>query len=442
MSVSQITGKDDKLYGFQDFSIQCFESINEFVEYAELAKSKGTKELNDFINREQEKVDRILRGSRENEYALKGTNKSPLSYQDALNRNNFVYQEEYEKAKAKSKHLLDKALEKNSLAEAMKSKMIFTERELGEFIYERASMSIKPNLFYYSRVHNTELDEKVVSFEVIDGKDTYSNKEDGTPVELCIKIAIPPNSDYNKSDKEIFEYKESGSITDEQLENFTKRGMLSISSNVKKVYQFKEKQPRIKNAIKIFMGTSLGGFTAAGQFGDFYSGITAVLLTEYLESRDYAVELVMVLGGGRCTGCRDLGYKLNTPSKYGRRFIGITVKKFDEQLDLDQLLYCMADPSTLKIKFMRYFNVFHWLYGDRMTYASMYWHGINSQDLSSPVGTFYKSKDIKKGNKDLMYFLVHGVKDESAVAEAVGTILMTCENTNYQINQKAINKVS
>ena len=32
----------------------------------------------------------------------------------------------------------------------MNDKMIFTERELGEFVYERASMSIKPNLYYYT----------------------------------------------------------------------------------------------------------------------------------------------------------------------------------------------------------------------------------------------------------------------------------------------------
>jgi hypothetical protein len=439
MSVAQITGKDDRLFGYQDFSIQCFDSIQEFIEYAELAKSKGTNELNDFLNRERNSIDEILQRSRQNVYGLKGTDKAPLSYQDAINRNTFVYKDEYHKAKEKAKRLLDKALEKTSLAEAMKSKMIFTERELGEFVYERASMSIKPNLYYYSEVHKTEIDEKFVSFKIVDGKENYTYIKDETPVLLCIKVTIPPNSEYNETNEAIYEYKESGSITDEELESFTKKGILSISSNVKKVYQFKEKQPRIKNAVKIFMGTSVGGYSQAGEYGDFYTGVTAVLLAEYLEARDYSVEIVMVLGGGRCRSC--LPTKLNTPSQYGRRFVGVTVKKFDEQLDLDAMLYWTSDPSALKIRLMRYFNVFHWLYGDDMTYSSTYWHSINTSDLAHPIGTYYKSKDIKKGNKDLMYFLIHQVENEVGVAQAVLNIIMTCENTNYHINQKAINQV-
>jgi hypothetical protein len=188
------------------------------------------------------------------------------------------------------------------------------------------------------------------------------------------------------------------------------------------------------------MGTSVGGYSRAGEYGDFYTGVTAVLLAEYLESRDYSVEIVMVLGGGKCSGCLPTS-RLNTPSEYGRRFVGITVKKFDEQLDLDAMLYWTSDPSALKIRLMRYFNVFHWLYGDDMTYNARYWHSINTSDLSHPIGTYYKRKDIKEGNKDLMYFLIHQVENEIGVAQAVLNILLTCENTNYQINQKAINQV-
>lgn len=439
MSVGQVTGESDKLYGYQDFSIQCFDSIDEFVEYSELAKSKGNQDLLNFLNRERDMIDSVLQDSRNNIYGLKGTDKAPLSYQDALNRNTFVYKDEYHSAKENAKKLLDKALEKNSLAEAMKSRMVFTEKELGEFVYERASMSIKPNLYYYSRVHNIEIDESEVRFEIVGENEKYTYKKDNTPIELCIKVTIEPNSKYNDTDKQVYEYYQSGNITDSDLERFSERGIISISSNVKKVYQFKEKQPRIKNAIKIFMGTSVGGYSKAGEYGDFYTGITAVLLTEYLEARDYAVELVMVLGGGRCRGC--LPTKLNTPSQYGRRFVGITVKKFDEQLDLDSLLYWTSDPSALKIKLMRYFNIFHWLYGDDMTYNSTYWHSINTQDLICPIAPFYKNKDIKKGNKDLMYFFVHQVENEPAIAQAVLNILLTCENTNYQINQKTINQV-
>lgn len=440
MSVGVISGKSDKLYDYQDFSIQCFNSIQEFIEFAEIVKSKGSSELNDFLEREREMIDNRLQSSRNNIYGLKGTDKAPLTYQDALNRKEFVYKDEYHNAKEKAKHILNKELEKSSLAEAMKSKMIFTERELGEFIYERASMSIKPNLYYYSRIHGTEVNDKDVDFKIIDNVEKYTYKKDSTPIELCIKITIAPNSEYNKSDKEIYEYYESGNISDSELDSYSKRGIVSVSSNVKKVYQFKDKQPRIKNAVKIFMGTSVGGYSNVGEYGDFYSGVTVALLTEYLESKDYSVEIVMLLGGGKCKYCLPTS-ALNTPSKYGRRFIGITVKKFDEQIDLDSLLYWTADPSALRIKLMRYFNIFHWLYGDDMTYDTGYWHSIDKRDLECPIGTYYKNKDVKKGNKDLMYFLVHQVENEQNVAQAVLDIVLTCENTNYQINQKAINQV-
>ena len=438
MSVASVTGESDKLYDYQDFSIQCFDSVDEFVEFAELVKSKGSSELSSFLDIERGNVDRVLQANRQNEYGLKGTDKAPFTYQDALDRKDFVYKDEYNKAKENAKFILDKELEKNSLAEAMKSKMVFTERELGEFIYERASMSIKPNLYYYSRVHNIEVNETDIDFEIIDNVEKYSFKKDSTVIELCIKVTYPAKKE---GEVDVVEYYASGKISDTDLDEYVSNGgIISISSNVKKVYQFKEKQPRIKNAVKIFMGTSVGGYSKAGEYGDFYSGVTVALLTQYLEARDYSVEIVMLLGGGKCAYCRPTSI-LNTPSEYGRRFIGITVKKFDEQIDLDSLLYWTADPSALKIKLMRYFNVFHWLYGDSMTFNSSYWHSISKKDLECPIGTYYKKKDIEKGNKDLMYFLVHQVENEQSVAQAVKDIVLTCENVNYKINQKALNQI-
>jgi len=440
MAVGAINGQSTKLNDYQDFSIQCFDSIDEFVAYSELAKSKGNQQLFTFLDRERDDIDVVLQNSRNNKYGLKGTDKAPLSYQDALNRKTFVYKDEYEKAKEIAKKLLDKNLEKSSLAEAMKSKMIFTERELGEFIYERASMSIKPNLFYYSEIHKIEIDEKEIDSVVENGRDVYTYKKDGTKIIICLKVTVPPDKE---GGKETYEYYEASKTTDADLEKIVAKGhIISISSNVKKVYQFKEKHPRLKNAIKIFLGTTVGGFTSGSDYGDFYTGVTASLLVEYLESRDYSVEVVMVLGGGRCTGCLSLGYPLNTKTKYGRRFIGVTVKKFDEQLDLDKLLYWTADPSALHIKMLRYMNVFHWLYGDKMTYLSSFWHGITPQDLVCPIGNFYKATDIKKGNKDLMYYFVHQVDGESDVARAVFNIVQTCENVNYNINKKALNSVA
>jgi hypothetical protein len=420
----------------QDFSIQCFDSIDAFVEYGERIKAKSDLSLLNFLNEERAGIDAVLNNSRINEYGLIGTTKAPLSYQDALNRNEFVYKEEYERAKETVKKMLDTALEKNSLAQVMQDKMIFTEREIGAFIFERAAMSIEPNLYYYSRLHKKEISYTDVIFEKKEGKDTYVYKKDGSKVELCIKV------EYGEGDDVRYEYHEAASITDSEMSALSENGgMIDITSSVKKVYQFKEKQPRIRNAVKIFVAPTVGGFSAKSKYGDFYTGVTSVLIAEYLESKGYSVELVMILGGGRCGDCARAGWPLNTPTKEGKRFLGITVKSANEQLDLDKLLYWTADPSALKIKMLRYFNCFHWLYGDTMSQNNLYWHGTVEEDLKSPVGTWYKKEDIRKGNKDLLYFFVHAVDGEAAVANSILNIMQECENINYQINKKALNQV-
>jgi hypothetical protein len=449
MSVTQITGQSDRLYSFQDFSFQCFGSVEEFIAYCELVKSQGNSTLLDFLQSDRDEIDRYLQQNTNNSnniYGLLGTTKAPTSYLDALNRNTFLYKDEYLKVKEECKKLINNALEKSSLAEAMKSKMIFTERELGEFIYQRASMILNFNLYYYSFIHKKKLEQSEVIFINKDGKEQYKYSLDSTPVFLCVRVAYPINKEDVNNENELEEknsreeYINSEDLTDELLDKISKEGgIIDTYSEVKKVYQYKEKQPRVKNAVKIIMATTVGGFGVQKKsvWGDFYTGITAALITEYLEARDYSVEIEMVLGGGRCKGCLNAGYYLNTPSRYGRRYLGITVKKFDEQLDLDRLLYWVADPSALKIKLLQYFNLFHWLYGDKMTKKQMYWHGIAEPDLICPIGTFYKQKDVKKGLKDLIYFSMVSVDGIAGVANAILKVVLESENINYQINQRA-----
>jgi hypothetical protein len=454
---TRITGQSSKLTKFQDFSFQCFGSVEEFIAYTELVKQSGDSVLLNFLDRERTYIENYLvrnANNTNNQYGLLGTTKAPVSYLDAMNRKTFVYQEEYEKVKDRCRKLIDKALEKNSLAEAMKSKLVFTERELGEFIYQRAAMALNLNLYYYSFVHNKKIEQEDIIF-ISGEKEEFKYVLDGSPVFLCVRVSyplLPSDSDSENELEEVNsreEYVKADTLTDELLDDITKKGgVIDTYSEVKKVYQYKEKQPRIKNAVKIIMATTFGGFTKSSVWGDFYTGVTAALVTEYLEARDYSVEIELVLGGGRCnpdaerggfSGCvggRNPKY-LNTPSRYGRRYLGITVKKFDEQLDLDNLLYWIADPSATKIKLLPYFNLFHWLYGDVMSNQNMYWHGIEKQDLICPIGTFYKQKDVKKGMKDLLYFSVIAVDGIDQVANAILKIVLESENENLQINQRA-----
>lgn len=423
-----------KLVGYQDFSIQCFSSFNEFDAYTELVKSKADNVLLDVLDRERSLVDQELqKGTNLYKYGM--FDKHPRSYAEAMERKDFVYKDQYDKIKSKIQAKVLKALEKNSVANAMKDRMVFNDRELGEFVYERAAMSLLPNLYFYSRLHNKVAHEdevkevkEVTEVDSVNKTETkYIYKVDGTELVLCVKVTKKDGGE---------EYVEVHG--DGDLSEASDKGIVSVSSNVKKVYQFKEKQPRIKNAVKILVGLTYGGYTAWKN--DFYTGIAAVIVAEHLESLGYAVHLEVIIGGGRCTGCLAGGYALNTKSRYGRRFVTITAKDFNTALDTNTLLYWVSDPSALYIKMLRNFNVFHWLYGDTLNFSSTYWHGIEKSDMVNPIGTYERHKDIKEVNKDLLYYMLHQVKNEDDVAASVLDIVLTSETINKNINDKAISK--
>jgi hypothetical protein len=44
--------------------------------------------------------------------------------------------------------------------------------------------------------------------------------------------------------------------------------------------------------------------------------------------------------------------------------------------------------------------------------------------------------DIEKGNKNLIHFYIHQVKDEADVVRQVTDLVLTCENKNLQALEK------
>lgn len=328
------------------------------------------------------------------------------------------------------------ALNKKSEAEIMKPKFVYNDRALGEFIYPKAEMSLVPEIKYYSVKH-----KRIVDFntEVEQDGDILFFKKDKSKVIKVFEVTLL-NSDgndildkNNEPKKEYIEIKGEHSIIEA-----SKKGRLSVTSTNKKVYLYKEKKPKTFKAIKLIVGLCAGGWD--NWENDFYTGVTTAIMFEILESIGYSVEIVCYLGGGRCNAC---GAFLNFDGqlKQGRRFFSFIAKPFNEQCDMDGLLYTLCDPSFHSIKWVTYINYWFGYFGDQFGDNSdngnpfQRWHGIMEKDMQHPIGSFEKNLDLKKGNKDLLYYFIHKIsKDE--ISSSILNIVAQAENVNREALQK------
>jgi hypothetical protein len=424
----------------QSWTLQGFESYEQFIQYGEVLKVRFSRtDLNEFLEAEKRKVNQDLVSNTSNSlYGIPNAqgvyDKKPRSYDEAMGRDEFVYWDEYNKIKERiSSRVLDE-LAKNSTAEAMKDKMVFNDMELGDFIFDRAAMGLLPQIFYYSPTHKRvlqgdELDIKSKNYALLiekqkDGSEKMFLKSDHTPIVAAIEVETESGT------KEYVEVNGEA-----ELSEASERGVVNATSDVKKSYLYKQKQPRLNNAIRIVLGMTRGGFSSWDN--DFYGGVAACIVTEVLESLGYLVSVDIAFGGGRCSGCVNLGKRLNTRDGSGRRFFLVSAKNLSENLNLDRLLYMACDPSFHTVKLASYINCFFQLYGDMKDNSSTYWHGIERGDLRTPIGAAMMAQDMKVQNTDVMYYLIHRVANETEVAQAVLDIVLNAETENMKLKEKA-----
>lgn len=372
----------------------------------------------------------VNRNIRSNSYGMFG--KNPTSFDDGMARKKFVYWEEYKRIKASAEKKIRAELAKKSEATITEPKFVYNT-VLGEFIFERAAMSLEPDVYYYSPSLDREIDLAVE--KIIEDGGVMKLESDGSLVLLCLK---------SETETGKFEYTPMG---ENALEEANKKGVVWCSSSNKKVYLYKEKRPKSKNAIKILVYLTMGGWT--GWVNDFYTGIGAVCCLEILESMGYSVHLEVVMGGGRCPRCgMTLNFGKNCIHKgisydhsrvIGRRFFSFTAKNFDEQPDLGSILYTVADPSFHNIRFMGRLYSFFSQYGDEFSDTDAdpvkTWHGIEESDLVFPLGMFFKSQDAKKEIGNVIYFNIWRIENENAIATLISDLVLTSEKKNNQAYQ-------
>lgn len=433
------------------WSIQTFPSFRVLKKFIEKVQATMPNPVAETANANfKVYIDRILsrtNGPKIKYYGMNG--KQPRNYEEAMQRDKFVYYDDYKALKQRLEKTIQKELQRQSTAEVLKPKFVYNDKQLGEFTFDKAAMSLIPKTYYYSFVHDREID--IINEPIIREGNVIVLKSDGTLVDLAIKVkTLEGEEKFIKVDPD------NPSVS---LDEARKIGIVDCTSTNKKVYLYKEKIPKTFNAIKIIVGlTATGGFTkwngSTGEIGnDFYTGLTAMVVADVLESLGYSIQIELVLGGGRCQGCYR---KLNTfrvpPLSSGRRFIGFTVKPFDGLMDMDSLLYTMCDPSFHNIKFVSLLNYFFTFYGDEIDTNDHYggndrrsenfgnpqwtWHGIEPSDMTFPIGQYYKSMDIKKGNTSVLHFHINRVGSEADAVLEIRDIILTAEDLNRDAAEK------
>lgn len=420
-------------------------ALDDYTDYTIMTFPGGWRALDAFANKLNEKypnsrareannnykanIDNTLQGGKGDGVTIDNLGlfgKQPRSFEDGMRRKNFVYYDEYKRIKETVEKKIREELAKTSIAEAMKPKLVFNDRELGEFVYDRAAMSLVPEMYYYSPSKKREInanEEQVLTV----AENEYVLASDNSEVIFAFKVDLP--------DGGVEYVKVSG---ESSLEEASKRGIVNVSSNNKKVYLYKEKKPKVQNAIKIVVGLTAGGYTYWDN--DFYTGVATGVALEILESLGYTVHVEVVVGGGRCRACyTSLGKSLNLPTNFGRRFFMFTAKSFDEQADMDGLLYTICDPSFHRIKFIPLLNYFFGFFGDTINDAANpanTWHGIQDADMLNPIGAYIKHQDRKKGNDNLIHFYIHQVGSEQDVIAQIKDLVLTAENINLTVLKK------
>lgn len=422
MATNEIRFIDGRPAGYTKYTMMPFSSwraLESFAKYIE--KTQPSAEVETANANFKSYVEGKLRSGDTKAYGLFG--KHPRNYEEAMSRTKFLYYDEYKRIKEKVEKKIREELQKSSIVEAMKPKLVYNDKQIGEFVFDRAAMSLQPEIYYYSPSKKREIDalkEKII----YEGKKMFL-ETDKSLVVYALKV------EKENGENEFIEIKGESSLSEA-----AKKGIVSCTSANKKVYLYKEKKPKMFNGVKIIVGLTAGGFTRWDN--DFYTGIAAVACVDVLESLGYSVDVEVAVGGGRCGGCRR---KLLFDNRYseGRRFFTFTAKSFDEQVDLDGLLYTLCDPSFHNIKFISLLNYFFRFFGDELdtnANPSSTWHGIGDYDMINPIGMYHKHMDMKKGNNNLIHFYIHQVGSEQDVVRQITDLVLTCENKNLEAIKK------
>jgi hypothetical protein len=362
----------------------------------------------------------------------------PVSLDDALSRISYQNMEEYKRVYEELVYPRLQELLKNSIGEFDLPKLMYNDRGLGNFDFNKASTGLVPILKYYSFAKKDFVEKEEVHFHKI-GKDfKLSLIEDGTPV-----VAVPkllPSYDKELVDsvyKEVYE----GADVFKVLKRLKLRigGNQSISSTVKKSYILKEKVTRPKKAIRIFLKLGCSYVIKAEQYK--WTGYLATAIAELLSILDYSVNIWGVFGISDEINADQDGRLVG-----GTRYWGVQLKSFHDTLDKPSLLYMCSDVSFFRIKCFDYLVKYSQKMEDHKDGGLGYPSPI--RDIEEMVFSEYGKRDamfLKDGtsntaNSQFLYYIIGDILSEQDLNKKILEIALDIVNENKLAKDKLTQK--
>jgi hypothetical protein len=277
MATNEIGFIDGRPAQYDKYTIMPFSNWRALESFAKYIKRKYPSSEVDTANANFKSfVESRLNTGQTKAYGLFG--KHPRNYEEAISREKFLYYDEYKKIKEKVEKQIREKLQKSSTVEAMKPRLVFNDKQIGEFVFDRAAMSLQPEIYYYSPSKKREVD--ALKEKILYEAEKMFLVSDKSLVVYALKVELEDGK------TEFVEIKGESSLSEA-----VKKGIVSCTSANKKVYLYKEKKPKMFNGVKIIVGMSAGGYSVSKDYNDFYTGMAAVSCLDVLESLGYSVSI-------------------------------------------------------------------------------------------------------------------------------------------------------
>jgi len=412
--------------------LRSFKSIDSFFEYFEKIqitpkKVNGSGETYQEVFDENKSLTDKLIGQRETSWYGEPF---PESYQDALDRTRYQNMPDFNEVYKNSIAPRIQDILRNSSADLEVPVIKYNDLGLGTFDFNRASTGLIALYKYYSFERNEYVEGQLVETYKDGDKYKYRLITDGSPVALVPSVR-------DEDDKKLIEkaYKQiyDGANPFEALKKNGLKigGTNAFTSTIKKSYVLKEKFPKPKNAVRIFFKV---GENSGIRWPDYkWTGYAAIGIAELLDTLGYAVSIIGVNGNRQ-------RINVNGSLQDGVRYWGITLKRFEETLDKDSLLYIASDPSFFRIKMFDCIIKRAYYHDD---YVDSYLGSTSGFSYSNMIFNEYGKRDKlffdngkRNENSQFLYYILENIYNEQALNQAILEIGLDVVNKNKEAREK------
>ena len=385
------------------------------------------KQLSDYVQRDviQQKIEV------ENDTAWLGT---PLdSVAEVMARDRYQKMEEFNNVYRTNIQPRIQEILKKSSAELELPTLKYNDLGLGQFDFNKASSGLIPLYKYYSFKKKENVEGVDVLTYKDKGKFKYKLKSDGSPVVLVPKLKGDPDKKIvEKAFKEILD----GANIFVTLKKYDLKigGSDAFTSTIKKSYVLKEKVPKPKNAVRIFVQIGGNSYVTAEEYK--WSGYAAIGVAELLSIMGYSVSIIAVYG------C-DTRINFNGSLQSGTRYWGINLKSFEDTLDKQSLLYVVSDPTFFRVK------IFDILVRQAFLYKDYLNDGLgrssDTRQITDMVFAEFGKRDklfndkVKRNNKsEFLYYIIGGLRSEQDLNQLILNIGLDVVNQNKEAREKIL----